>query len=141
GRAGRRALVAAEVALSVVLVIGAALLMTSFGRLARVNPGFDPTHAVTADIFVPIPGRFNPVTDGPRWSAFFSNLMTRMAEASGVAAVGAVSSLPLSGADETGGVGVRMALGAQASDVLRMVFWEGARLSGAGIVVGIVGAL
>ena len=103
-RNGRRLVVAAEVALSLMLLIGAALLTRSFIRLQRVTPGFDPTSVLTANISIPIAGRFQPAIDGPRWSATFDQLTTRLAGAPGVRAVGAVSSLPLSGMVEGGGV-------------------------------------
>ena len=38
-------------------------------------------------------------------------------------------------------IGVRMALGARSEDVLRMVVWQAARLAGAGIAIGLLGAL
>src|SRR5712664_3777143 len=49
----RRALVAADVALALVLVSGAALLLRSFGNLVQVDPGFDPGGAVTLVVGVP----------------------------------------------------------------------------------------
>lgn len=49
----RNALVACEVALSVVLVAGAGLLMRSLIRLENVNPGFNPDHAVSFHILFP----------------------------------------------------------------------------------------
>jgi putative ABC transport system permease protein len=101
GRLGRRALVAAEVSLSLMLLIGAAQLVDSFLRLQRVDPGFDPSHAVTAEVQIPLPGPFSPATDGPRWQLFFAQLMDRLHAAPGVHAAGAVSSLPLTGAEES----------------------------------------
>jgi predicted permease len=46
----REALVFAEVALGVVLVVAAGLLIRSFARLAGMNPGFDPNHVMTASL-------------------------------------------------------------------------------------------
>ncbi len=103
---GRRLLVAAEIALSVMLLIGAGLLGSSFVRLERVHPGFDPAHSVAADVLLPIGPRFNPARDGPTWSRFFTELMGRLSAAPGVQAAGAVSSLPLSGAFESGGFAI-----------------------------------
>jgi putative ABC transport system permease protein len=102
----RRFLVAAEVALSLVLLIGAALLTRSFVRLQQVRPGFDPTNVITANVSIPIAGPFQPAVDGPRWSATFDQVTTRLAPAPGVATAGAVSSLPVSGVMEFGGVGL-----------------------------------
>ena len=52
-RSTRNALVACEVALSVVLVVGAGLLIRSLIRLESVNPGFNPDHAVSFNILLP----------------------------------------------------------------------------------------
>src|ERR1700730_18041478 len=50
-----RALVASEIALSLVLLIGAGLLLRSFWHLIEVRPGFDPHHVVTEKIWLPVP--------------------------------------------------------------------------------------
>ena len=99
---GRRALVSAEVALSLVLLIGAALLTVSFARLERVEPGFDPSRVFTAAVGLPVPGEFNPKRDGAEWARFFRALQGRLAQAPGVEAAGAVSALPLADAVEGG---------------------------------------
>ncbi|MDP6371972.1 MAG: ABC transporter permease [Vicinamibacterales bacterium] len=49
----RRGLVAAEVSVAVLLVIGAGLLIKSFWNLQRVDPGFDPTHTLTFSVALP----------------------------------------------------------------------------------------
>ena len=99
---GRRVLVVAEVALSLMLVIGAALLTTSFARLQRVEPGFDASRVFTASVVLPVPGEFNPARDGAGWAQFFRQLQGRLAQGAGVEAAGAVSVLPLADAVETG---------------------------------------
>jgi putative ABC transport system permease protein len=86
------------------LLIGAALLTRSFVSLQRVRLGFDPANVITAGLSIPVAGRFDPVRDGPRWSATFNEIASRVAAAEGVAAVGMVSGLPLSGAFESGGI-------------------------------------
>jgi putative ABC transport system permease protein len=96
-------LVALEVALSLVLMIGAGLLAASFARLQRVDPGFAPDHVLSASVSLPIPGRLDPIADGPRWSAFFGQLVARVNALPGVRAAGAVSTLPLTGLLESGG--------------------------------------
>jgi predicted permease len=104
GRAiGRRALVIAEVSLSLILVIGASLLVISFIRLQRVDPGFDPHHVLTANIGLPVPGGFDFKKDGPGWAAAFQQLQTRLARTTGVVAAGGVSGLPLTSSAESGG--------------------------------------
>ncbi len=100
----RRVLVMTEVALSLVLLIGAALLTRSFIRLQQVRPGFDPSNALTARVTIPVVGRPQPLVDGARWSATFDHVMARLASAPGIAAAGGVVTLPLSGAFENGGV-------------------------------------
>jgi predicted permease len=105
-RFGRRLIVAAEVALSVVLLIGAGLLAGSFARLQRVTPGFDSRGTVAANILLPVGERFDFVRDGPRWSAFFNQFTERLNSVAGVSAAGGVSSLPLSGAVESGGFAI-----------------------------------
>ncbi|MDQ6888533.1 MAG: ABC transporter permease [Gemmatimonadota bacterium] len=103
---GRRMMVAAEVALSLMLLIGAGLLAGSFARLQRIPPGFDPEHALTAQVLLPIGSSFDPAGKGPRWAAFFGQLTERLGALPGVRAAGAVSSLPLSGAVESGGFSI-----------------------------------
>lgn len=101
---GRRFLAATEVALSLMLLIGAALLVRSFAALQRVRLGFQSSNVITANISVPVAGRFNPGGDGPRWSATLRDVTSRVSSLSGVAAAGMVSALPLSGAFEGGGL-------------------------------------
>ena len=102
-RFGRRALVAVEVGLSVMLLIAAALLTRSFMELQRVRTGFDPSHVLTAGVSLPIPGAFAPLKDGPQWARKLDEMTARLNATAGVVAAGAVSSLPLSGAIESGG--------------------------------------
>ena len=96
GRAGRRmrnALAIAEVALAVVVLIGAGLLIRSFIRLRGVDPGFRPAGVLT--VRVPLAGGRN--TKGERRIAFFKQVTDRIATLPGVRAVGAVNVLPLTG--------------------------------------------
>jgi predicted permease len=85
----RRALVAADIALALVLVCGAALLLRSFGRIVAVDPGFQPAGAVALELSVP--GN----TDHQR--AVFRAALQRLRELPGAAAAGAVNYAPLSG--------------------------------------------
>ena len=89
----RQALVIAEVALAVVLLVGAGLMLKSFGALSGVNPGFDGTHVLTARLTVPT-ARY--ATDEKRVE-FFSALVSRLAAIPGVESAGAISFLPLAG--------------------------------------------
>lgn len=103
-RFGRQLLVTAEVALSLMLLIGAALLTRSFVRLQQVQPGFDARNVLTAGVGLPIAGQFNPAADGPRWTATLNQATARLGALPGVVAAGAVSSMPLGGALEAGGL-------------------------------------
>jgi len=100
----RRVLVMTEVALSLVLLIGAGLLTRSFISLQQVRPGFDPSNALTARVSIPLAGRPQPLVDGARWSATFDQITARLASAPGIVAAGGVVTLPMSGAVEFGGV-------------------------------------
>jgi len=100
----RRVLVMTEVALSLILLVGAGLLTRSFISLQQVRPGFDPSNALTARVSIPVVGRPQPLVDGVRWSATFDQIMARLASAPGIVAAGGVVTLPMSGAVEYGGV-------------------------------------
>jgi putative ABC transport system permease protein len=56
-----RILVVSEVALSIVLLVGAGLLLRSFWRVLQVRPGFNPSHLTTVQIWIPQSN--NPATD------------------------------------------------------------------------------
>ena len=93
GRRIRNALAITEVALAVVVLIGAGLLIRSFIRLRGVDPGFRPAGVLT--VRVPLAGGRNAA--GERRIAFFKQVTDRIATLPGVRAVGAVNVLPLTG--------------------------------------------
>ena len=99
-RLGRRSLVTLQIALSLVLLIGAGLLITSFVNLLNVDMGFNPNRAVAADVGLPLGQGFNPREDGPVWMRFFEQIEEHLKSVPGVEAVGGVSALPLSGTIE-----------------------------------------
>jgi putative ABC transport system permease protein len=68
-----------------------------------VTPGFDTRGVLTGNVLLPVGDRFDPRRDGPRWAQFFDRFTTRLDALPGVSEAGAVSSLPLSGAVESGG--------------------------------------
>ncbi len=86
-------LVTAEVAFAVLLLAGAGLLVRSFQRLEDVNPGFDPTGALTMQIALPM----RPGASDHSDADFHRALLERVAGLPGVEAAGLVSELPLSG--------------------------------------------
>jgi putative ABC transport system permease protein len=90
-------LVAAEIALSLVLLIGAGLLIKSFVRLLEVQPGFNPAHAVTMRVSLPDAS----YSGYQKRLFFFQQLMESVAGMPGVQAVGATSRLPMTQEDIT----------------------------------------
>ena len=84
-------LVIAEVAVSLVVLIASGLLVNSFWRLTHVNPGFDPSNIVTAQISVTGP----ELEKGSQRRAFFDQLQEKTVSMPGVASAGFVSELPL----------------------------------------------
>jgi putative ABC transport system permease protein len=101
GSAGRRTqrlrstLVAGEIGVAVMLVATAGLLIESFIRMQRVDPGFVPTNVITAQMVLPA-ARF----DRPeKITALHDALMARLAAVPGVAAAGTTNALPFSGSD------------------------------------------
>ena len=101
----RHALAVSEVALAMVLLIGAGLMINTILRLQRVNPGFDTTNIATASLQVPeqggkyltrIPGgdmeKPLPVVD-----AFYQQLLAKVSALPGVESAAVTSGLPLRG--------------------------------------------
>ena len=89
----RNALVVSEVALSLVLLICVGLLIKSFARLERVNPGFDYHRALAVRLALP-PAKYS---DGDVAKQFYDRLASRLQSLPGVDSLGAVSALPMSG--------------------------------------------
>jgi predicted permease len=108
----RNALVVVEVAISLVLLVGAGLLMRSFIGLQKVDPGFDPKNALTVSIS--LPQRKYPERD--RQAAFYSRLIERVSALPGVKAVGAASHVPFSDAHWDGNFGSGFRIEGQAGD-------------------------
>ncbi len=92
GRNLRRALVVSELALSVMLLIGAGLLVRSFIHLQQTPPGFNPTGVLTLELTMS--GR--KYTGAPVVTETYRQLWPRLDRLPGVTASGAVSALPLS---------------------------------------------
>jgi putative ABC transport system permease protein len=93
----RSLLIICEFALTLVLLIGAGLLIKSFQRLRDVNPGFDPANLLTLELSLPASG----YAESQRVSDFYEQVLGRIESLPGVQAVGAVSVLPLSGSDSS----------------------------------------
>ena len=90
-RRGRAALIASEIALSLILLIGAGLLMKSFARLTKVDPGFAADHLLVFNLAP------SSSVDLPHQRVFYRTMLERIAAVPGVQLVGAVNRLPLSG--------------------------------------------
>jgi predicted permease len=89
-----RVIVAAQIAITLVLVVGAGLFGRSLLKVLEVNPGFRVDKIVTMDVAL-------PWVEDPKAKAsqaiFFSNLIDRLKQIPGVRKVGAISGLPLVG--------------------------------------------
>ena len=86
----RRLLTVSEVALSMILLIGAGLLIRSFVGLLQVNPGFETKNTLTARFDLP---KYS-YPDAAKQAAFYTQVMERIEALPGVTAVGATDELP-----------------------------------------------
>jgi putative ABC transport system permease protein len=92
-RVFRRAFVIAEIALALLLLVGAGLLMRSFGRLISVNPGFAPEHLLTMELFTS-PAKYE---DSQKRSRYLERVRDEVRGVAGVQAAGSTHFLPLTG--------------------------------------------
>ena len=88
----RSSLVVGEVALALVLLVGAGLFLRSLARLQRVGPGFDPGGVMTAAIALP-----DSQYPEEKRLAFYQTLVERLQAIPGVSAAAAAAPLPFSG--------------------------------------------
>jgi putative ABC transport system permease protein len=89
----RSALVIVEVALSLVLLIGAGLMLRSLWNLQTIDPGFDPHNVLTLSVKV----NKQQFTDPTQESQFFDSVLQRIRSLPGVDSAGAIDNLPLQG--------------------------------------------
>jgi predicted permease len=94
GRGGnlRKLLLVSEVALSVILLVGAGLMTRSFAALLVVNPGFNPDHVLTLGLTM----TGSRYSDRHQVIETYRQLWTRLDRIPGVTASGGITSLPLS---------------------------------------------
>jgi putative ABC transport system permease protein len=92
-RRARSVLVIAEIGLAVMLLVGAALLARSFQRLVQQDPGFRPSHAVTARVDLPY-----SYTDFQKIGDFYDRVLIALRTEPGVTIAGATNFLPLEAA-------------------------------------------
>ncbi|HEV2914295.1 MAG TPA: ABC transporter permease [Pyrinomonadaceae bacterium] len=95
----RSLLVVSEVALALVLLVGAGLMIKSFMRLRQVSPGFEPSNLLTMNISLPR----QKYKEKQQANIFFDQLFERLRTVPGVESVGGVDPLPLSNSNTTTG--------------------------------------
>jgi putative ABC transport system permease protein len=95
GRTGklRSAFVVVEVALALVLLVGAGLLLRSFARVLSANPGFSADHVMTAQLTLPA-AKYDGLA---KRAQFFDSLLQRVRLLPGVTSAATVSFLPMNG--------------------------------------------
>ena len=89
----RSALVVGQIALSLVLLVGAGLLVRSFAHVLETNPGFQPEHVLTASLSLPV----SQYQKSEQIRAFYQQLMARVETMPGAKWAGGSSDLPLHG--------------------------------------------
>ncbi len=94
----RAALVAGEVAVALVLLVGSTLLVRSFVNVLMVDPGFDPSGVVTAEMAVPLQRYPQPA----QAAQFYTQLLEQVRALPGVATAAAATYLPLGKYDPDG---------------------------------------
>jgi putative ABC transport system permease protein len=92
----RNVLVVSEVAVALLLLVGAGLMTRSFFRLQQVNPGFEAANVLSMYIALPTQKYRRQQTNG-----FYDQLIERVAKLPGVKSVAGIDPLPLSNADVT----------------------------------------
>jgi putative ABC transport system permease protein len=95
GNRARSLIVVSEIALAMVLLMGAGLMLKSLFRLTQVTLGFDPENVLTMHISLPQ----SKYTKGSPQAAFGQELLRRVGCLPGVQSVGTISPLPLVGGD------------------------------------------
>ncbi|MCA1577513.1 MAG: ABC transporter permease [Acidobacteria bacterium] len=93
----RSSLVVLEVALSLVLLVGAGLFFRSFISLFKTDPGFNPDNVLTMNLVLPS----TKYQERPRIAAFYAGLVQRVKAQAGVQSVAAVNHLPLGGSNSS----------------------------------------
>src|ERR1700736_6134183 len=93
----RRLLIIAQVALSLLLLAGAGLLIKSFANLRATKPGFNPQHALVAELILPKAKYPEP----EKHRQFFEQILPELAALPGVEAAGAAFPMPFSNNDSS----------------------------------------
>ena len=100
-RLARHGLAVAEVALALVLLVGAGLMINTILRLQRVRPGFDPNHVVAMDFQIPEGGKYLERIPGgdmervlPTVTDFFQRLLEKASALPGVESAALIGAIP-----------------------------------------------
>jgi len=93
----RSSLVVFEIALSLVLLVGAGLAVRTFLALLKTDPGFNPDNLLTLNLVLPSA----KYTDEPKRAAFYDDLLQRVKSTPGVESAAAVNFLPLGGSNSS----------------------------------------
>lgn len=102
GRRGRALLMVSEIALALTLLIAAALMMKSFGRLQQVDPGFKAQRVLTAELDLP-----DAVYDTPeKQTRFYDRVLERLQTIPGVVAAAVIDHVPMGGSNFSGSLAV-----------------------------------
>ena len=136
----QRSLVVAEVALAVVLLVGAGLLARTFLELQRVAPGFESQGVLVLSVFLP-ESRY---AGAAQLTAFYADVVERLASLPGVHAATAVSGVPFGPARSSGQFAVEVAV---INETMSRRYWPdqsplGHRIGGGDTwfeIVGVVG--
>jgi len=101
GRLARHSLAVAEVALAMVLLVGAGLMINTIFHLRRVNPGFDVNHVLSMDLQLPEGGKYLERVPGgdmektlPSVTAFYRRLLEKTNVLPGVESAAVIGALP-----------------------------------------------
>ncbi len=87
----RGALVVTEIALAMILLLGAGLLLRSYQRVLETDPGFQPEHVLTASLSLPE----TQYSKDEQVRGFYESLLARLEQMPGAVAVGVSSDLPM----------------------------------------------
>lgn len=98
----RHLLIGGQMALAVLLLVGAGLFIHSFLNVVRIDPGFRPKQVLTGYINLP-EARY---ADGPKQVAFFEEALRRIQALAGVQSAAVGNSVPLTGENDQGGFGI-----------------------------------
>jgi putative ABC transport system permease protein len=102
GRRIRQSLVVAQLALAVVLLVGAGLLVRSFIKVTTVDPGIRTPHVLTSLVTIS-PVRY---AQPARQADFIAQLLRRVQALPGVAGAGVSQTVPLTGINDQGGIAI-----------------------------------